>query len=149
LPGQIEDWRLGPSGDNLQAAPFFDVDADYPNFNRLFAALYDLIFGKLTSMGYVIPSRNRTLRQIFTEKVPGTDRHIISLELIAYLKWLIYVSAYEDRSTVAHVEFYQKQVAFYQDATHYKMWRSLLYKELDEWFAEHPPTRKRKSHGTA
>jgi hypothetical protein len=42
-------------------------------------------------------------------------------ELIAYLKWLIYVAAYEDRSTVAHVEFYQKQVLFYQNPANYTM----------------------------
>ena len=100
--------------------------------HRLFAALYDLIFGKLTKMGHVIPSRNRKLVQIFTEKVPGTDLHLISPKLIAYLKWLIYVSAYEDRSTVAHVEFYQKQVLFYRNPAKYKMWRSLLYKEWEE-----------------
>ena len=125
------------------------MTADSPNFNWLLAALYDLIFGKLTNMGHVIPSRDRTLRQIFTEKVPGTDRHLISPELIAYLKWLIYVSAYEDRSTVAHVEFYQKQVVLYQNPANYKMWRSLLCKELDGWYPEHQPTKKYRSYGTA
>ena len=100
-------------------------------------------------MGHVIPSQNRTLLEIFQEKVPGTDRHLISPELIAYLKWLIYVAAYEDRSTVDHLAFYQKQVAFYQNPAYYKMWRALLFKELDEWYKEYPATKKRKSYGTA
>jgi hypothetical protein len=100
-------------------------------------------------MSHVIPSCSRTLREIFKEKVPGTDRQLISPELIAYLKWLIYVAAYEDRSTLAHVEFYQKQVALFQNPATYKIWRSLLYKELDEWYKEHPPTKKRKSYGAA
>jgi hypothetical protein len=100
-----ENWSLGPGRNDLQAPPFFVVTAVSPHFNRLFATLYNLIFGKLTNMGHVIPSRNRTLVQIFSEKLPGTDRQLISLEFIAYLKWLIYVAAYEDSSTLAHFSF--------------------------------------------
>ena len=100
-------------------------------------------------MGHLIPSGDRTLWEIFQEIVPGTERHLISAELIAYLKWLIYVGAYPDRATVDHVEFYQKQVALYQNPARYKMWRSLLYKELDEWYKEHPPSKKRRSRGAA
>jgi hypothetical protein len=107
LPGRIKNWRLGPGGDDLWAPPFFAVTADSPNFNRLYEAQYDLIFCRLTNKGHAIPSCNCTLMQIFTEKVPCTDQHLISKGLIAYLKWLIYIAAYEDRSTVAHVEFYQ------------------------------------------
>ena len=123
------------------------MTADSPTFNRLFAALYDLIFGKLTNMGHLIPRTDHTLLEIFQEMVPGTNRHLISAELIAYLKWLIYVAAYQDRSTVDHVEFYQKQVALYQNPARFKMWRSLLYKELDEWYKEHLPSKKHKSYG--
>jgi hypothetical protein len=58
------------------------VTANFPNFNRLLVtlALYNLILGKLTNMGHVIPSRNSTLVQtrIFTEQVPCTDRHVLS-----------------------------------------------------------------------
>jgi hypothetical protein len=100
-------------------------------------------------MGHVIPSRNSTLVQIFKEKVPGSDQHLISQELIAYLKWLIHVAAYNDRSTLAHAVFYQKQVLLYQNPANYKMWRSQLYKELDEWYKEHLPSKKRKIHGAA
>jgi hypothetical protein len=31
---------------------------------------------RLTNMGYLIPSCDNNLMQIFTEKVPGTDRHL-------------------------------------------------------------------------
>ena len=126
-----ENWSLGPGRNDLQAPPFFVVTANSPHFNRLFATLYNLIFGKLTNMGHVIPSRNHTLVQIFSEKLPGgTDRQLISLEFIAYLKWLIYVAAYEDSSTLAHHEEfrdYQKQVLFFQNPEKYNVWRTLLY----------------------
>ena len=82
----------------MRSPPFFKRQQDSPHFNQLFAGLYDLIFGGLTNMGRVIPSRERTLLEIFAEKVPGTEEHLISAELIAYLKWFIYVAAYEDRS---------------------------------------------------
>ena len=64
LAGRIENWRLGPGGDDLRNAPFFIDEEDSPNFNKLFAALYDLIFGKMTNMGLVITSRDCTLTQI-------------------------------------------------------------------------------------
>ena len=156
MPGRIENWRLGPDGDDLRSAPFFDETAKFPNVNRLFAALYDLIFSKLTNMGHVIPSQNRALKEIFKDKVPGMardkdhDLQVISPELIAYLKWLIYVAAYEDRSLVEHEQFYQDQVAFYRNPAYYKIWRSLLYQELHAWYQEHPrSSKKRKSCGKA
>jgi hypothetical protein len=37
-----------------------------------------------------------------------TDILRISPELIAYLKWLIYVTAYEDRSTLDHADIYDR-----------------------------------------
>ena len=100
-------------------------------------------------MGHLIPSTDHTLWDIFQEMVPGTNRHLISAELIAYLKWLIYVGAYPDRATVDHVEFYQKQVALYQNPARERMWRSLLYQELDKWYKEHPPSKKRRSRGAS
>ena len=57
LAGSIENWRLGPDGDDfyfiLRARPYFTQHAESPNFNRLFAALYDVSFSKLTKMGQV------------------------------------------------------------------------------------------------
>jgi hypothetical protein len=101
-------------------------------------------------MSYVIPSHNSALKQIFLEKVPGTDQDLVGPQLIAYLKWLIYVSAFDDRSLVAHDEFYQKQVLRFQNPANYRMWRSLLFKELEEWYTKHPPSsKKRKSTGGA
>ena len=71
MPGRIEN--SASSSDDLRNPPFFVVTAGSPNFYRLFATLYDLIFGKLVNVGHVIPSRDSTLMQIFTEKMPGTD----------------------------------------------------------------------------
>jgi hypothetical protein len=63
---------------------------------------------------------------------------------------LIYVAAYENRSTLAHEEFYQKQVVIFQNTETYKVWRTLLYKELDEWYTDHlQASTKRKSTGGA
>jgi hypothetical protein len=71
------NWLIYDLRDDLQSSPFFKRQLDSPHFNQLFAlkfaALYDLIFGKLTNMGRLIPSPERDLKQIFTEKVPGTD----------------------------------------------------------------------------
>ena len=78
LPGRIENWRLGPGGDDLRSPPFFKRQPDSPHFNQLFAALYDLIFSKLTNMGRLIPSRERTLRQIFMEKVSCMNDYLAS-----------------------------------------------------------------------
>jgi ubiquitin len=145
-----QNWRLNPDGDYLQKPPFFVLKADSPNVNRLFVALYNLMFSKLTNMAFVMPSRNCNLRQIFKKKVPGTDQDLIGQQLIAYLKWLIYVAAYEDRSTLAHQEFYQKQIVIFKNPETYKVWRTLLYKELNEWYTDHPQaSKKRKRTGGA
>ena len=99
----------------------------------------------MTNMGLVIPSRDRTLKQIFKDKVAGTDHDLVSAELIAYLKWLIYVAAYEDRSQVDHVKFYNDELIFLQHPNN-RQWRGRLYIALEEWYSEHPPTKKRRSN---
>ena len=72
----------------------------------MFAALYDLMFSKLTNMGYLVPSPTRTLKEIFQEKIHwhSTDKFLVSAELIGsgYLKWLIYVAAFKDRTGLNH-----------------------------------------------
>ena len=51
---------------------------------------------------------------------------------------------------MAHVEFYQQQVAFYQTPANYTRWRSLLYEQLDAWYKDHPPSsKKRRSYGAS
>ena len=104
---------MGPDGDDLRNAPYFTNHADSPNFNRLFAALYDVFFSKLTNMGRLIPGPGRTIKDIFKEKIYGTDNFLVSAELIAYLKWLIYVAAFKDSSTLQHELYYQKQVVMF------------------------------------
>ena len=66
----------------------------------------------MTNMGYLIPSPSRTLKDIFKEKIHGTEKYVVSAELIAYLKWLIYVAAFKDSSNVDHVRFYNKELLF-------------------------------------
>ena len=42
----------------------------------------------------------------------GTEKFPVSEDLIAYLKWLIYVAAFKDGGNADHVAFYNKEVAF-------------------------------------
>ena len=108
------------------------------------------MFSKLTNMGYLVPSPTRTLKEIFQEKIHGTDKFLVSAELICYLKWLIYVAAFKERSGLNHKEFYAKEVAFLNHPNN-KSWRGHLFKALEAWYAEFKPTKKRarKSAGKA
>ena len=145
--GRIENWRLGAAEDDLRTSPYFAQHADSPPFNRLFAALYDLIFSKMTNMGYLIPNPSRTLKEIFKEKIYGTQKFLVSAELIAYLKWLIYVAAFKDRGNVDHEAFYNKEVAYLNHPDNQR-WRGLLYTALDAWYAEFKPSKKRKGRSS-
>jgi len=146
--GRIENWRLeGHELDDLRASPYYTTSRNSPAFNKLFAALYDLMLGKLTNMGYLIPSPTRTLKEIFQEKIPGTDKFLVSAELIAYLKWLIYVAAFKDRSGLNHEEFYGKEVLFLNHPNN-KQWRGHLFKALEAWYAEFKATKKRARRST-
>ena len=147
MAGRIENWRLGDDGDDLRTSPYFTKHPDSPPFNKLFAALYDLIFSKMTNMGYLIPSPTRTLKEIFKEKIHGTERFLVSAELIAYLKWLIYVGLFKDRTNVEHVIFYNKEVAFLNNPSNAR-WRGLLYIELEAWYSEFKPAKKRKGRSS-
>jgi len=146
LAGCIENWKSGQ--ENLRAAPYFTARGDGPAFNRLFAALYDLIFSKLTNMGRPIPSAGRTLKEIFKEKIYGTDKFLVSAELIGYLKWLIYVAAFKDRGGVPHEAFYTRYVARL-NLPESNQWRGQLFLELQGWYEEYKPSKRRKTVATA
>ena len=90
--GRFGNWRLGGGGDNLRESPYYTRHGNSPLFNRLFAAVYDLLLSKMTNMGYLIPSPSRSLKEIFQEKIHGTERYLVSAELIAYIKWLVYLA---------------------------------------------------------
>ena len=89
-----------------------------------------------------------------TNIVPGeihdTDKFLVSAELICYLKWLIYVAAFKERTGLNHEEFYSKEVAFLSHPNN-KQWRGHLFKALEAWYTEFKPTKKRarKSAGKA
>ena len=97
----------------------------------------------MTNMGYLIPSPSRSLKEIFQEKIHGTDSYLVSAELIAYIKWLVYLAPFKDRSSVDHAEFFNKQVALLNHEYN-QHWRRFLYKELDAWYTDFKPTKKRK-----
>ena len=141
--GYIENWRLGPGGDDLRAAPYFTRSDNSPHFNRLFAAIYDIFFTKLTNLGRLIPSSGRTLKDIFMDKIHGTDKFLVSAELIAYLKWLIYVAALKDRSTLPHEQFYKDVLAMFKGSG---QWRGRLYIELKAWYKDFQPCKRRRSN---
>ena len=108
------------------------------------------MFSKLTNMGYLVPSPTRTLKEIFQEKFHGTDKFLVSAELIGYLKWLIYVAAFKDHTGLNHEELYSKEVAFLSNPNN-KQWRGHLFKALEAWYTKFKPTKKRarKSAGKA
>ena len=99
------------------------------------------MFSKLTNMGYLVPSPTRTLKKIFQEKIHGTDKFLVSAELIGYLKWLIYGAAFKDRTGLNHEKFYSKEVAFMKDPNN-QQWRGHLFKALEAWYTEFKPTKK-------
>ena len=104
LAGRIENWRLESDDvDDLRASPYYTKSPNPPKFNKLFAALYDLMLSKLTNMGYLVPSPTRTLKDIFQEKIPGTDKFLVSAELISYLKLLIYVAVFKVTSLFSYL----------------------------------------------
>ena len=95
----MANWRFGGDEvDDLQACPYYAKSPNTRKFNKLFAALYDLMFSKLTIMGYLVPSPTRTLKEIFQEKIHRSDKFLVSAELIGYLRWLIFVAAFKDRT---------------------------------------------------
>ena len=76
----------------------------------------------------------------------GTDHDLVSPELIAYLKWFIYIAPYEQRNLVDHEKFYNEELAFLKSPGN-AGWRVALYDALAEWYAEHAPSKKRRSSG--
>ena len=82
----------------MRASPYYTKSPNCPRFNKLFEALYDLMFSKLTNIGYFVHSLTRTLKEIFHEKIDDTDKFVVSAELIDYSKWLIYVADFKERT---------------------------------------------------
>ena len=142
LAGNIENWRLGTDGDDLHSAPYYTRTPDSPRFNRLFAAIYDIFFSKLINLGKLIPSTGRSLMDIFTEKVPGTDTFLVSAELIAFLKWLIFVAAFKDRSNLPHEAFYRRTLKKLSG----DQWRGQLFLVVDAWHKDFQPAKRRRSN---
>jgi hypothetical protein len=63
--------------------------------------------------------------------------------------WFLVATARLDRLGFSLSRCPARTDTFYQNPAKYRMWRSLLYKELDGWYKEHQPSKKHKSHGTA
>ena len=145
-------------GDDLSKAPYFvlqnsDADAS-PLINLLFAGLFDLIVGRITQMGLLVPSSadGRDLNQIFMHKLPKIkegerDRYLIGAEIMAYCKWLIYTAPFKDvagepRGKI-HEDFYKSELVTFRDSE--PTFRRRLKAQLAIWYAKHPPSRKRGS----
>jgi len=55
LAGRMANWRLGGDEvpvDDLLASPYYTKSPNSSKFNKLFAALNDFMFSKLTNMCY-------------------------------------------------------------------------------------------------
>jgi hypothetical protein len=155
LTGNLAYWKLGPdTTDNLRVAPFFTSTGDEMPFNQLFAAAYDLILCRCERMGHLAPSPERDIKAIFKEKVFGTECFLVSAETIAYLKWLIYTAVFKDGEQrdkvggeLGHALYYLKELQTLQDPDN-QHWRVALRRELEAWYAAHPPIgKRRKSQG--
>ena len=85
-----------------------------------YSQLSTISFFKLINMGRLIqvPSMGCSLKDIFKERVPGADKFLVSAELIAYLKWLIYVAAFKDRATLQNEVFYRRELAMFKGSEH-------------------------------
>ena len=82
------------------------------------------------------------LKGIFMDKIHGTDKFLVA-ELITYLKWLIYVAAFKDRSSLPHEVFYKEVLAMFKRS---EQWRGRLYIELEAWYKDFQPSKRRRSN---
>jgi len=142
--------------DDLSRPPFYDKTQASPVINVLFAALWDLILCRITKMSYLAPSAGRGIKDIFDEKIPAisgvdaddanaTEKHLVSPELMAYLKWLIYTAPFKDPFAqprgAHHTEFYLDWVSTFEVKE--DVFRRRLYEALDIWYSRFPATKKR------
>lgn len=130
-----------------------------PTFNQLFAALWDIVLTRITKLGLFGPDPcNRSVEDVFNMKMPAFadedddasaafsgERHLVSPEIIAYLKWLIYTAAFKepfgDKRGAEHVKFYldwKRTISAKED-----VFRKKLLEELKIWYARFPPSKKR------
>jgi hypothetical protein len=156
----IQKWRVGDDdvawNDDLRKPPFYDKTRPSPTFNLLFAALWDLILCSMTKMSNFAPTGGRSLHDIFDQKIPAVEgaeeddvnikeKNLVSPELIAYLKWLIYTAPFKDpfaepRGSL-HIQFYVNWVRTY--ATQEDQSRKRLFEALEIWYDKFPITKKR------
>jgi hypothetical protein len=120
--------------------------------NLLFAGLFDLIIGRMTQMGLLIPNAGEgsTLRQIFQHQLPKIkegekDKYLIGAEIITFVKWLIYTAPFKDANLeprgTAHAKFvsdWRHTIRSSEEA-----YRTKLKDMLTIWYTKHPPSRKR------
>ena len=142
--------------DDLTRPPFYDKDQASPVNNVLFAALWDLILCSINKMSYLAPSAGLSIKDIFDEKIPAisgvdagdanaTEKHLVSPELMAYLKWLIYTAPFKDPFAqprgADHTRFYSDWN--YTFGAREAVFRQRLYEALVIWYGRFPATKKR------
>ena len=109
-------------------------------------------------MGILAPyGVNSNLKDIFDMKmpafsddddgsaIPGAERHVVSPELMAYLKFLIYTAAFKDpladKRGAEHVQYYLRWTLTF--AAHEDVYRKQLLEALEIWYDMFPPTKRR------
>ena len=146
--GRINRVDLRRGHDNLAQLPFHTRGNGNPLMNLLFAALYDLIFSRVTRMGYLVPDgRGRTVGVIFEEKVHGSEEYLVSAKTIAFLKWLIYIAPYPSKSEIPQADFYKRQELALADPRS-AAWRDELRIVLEQWYAKHPPKGRKRGRSS-
>ena len=108
-------------------------------------------------MSTFAPDSNCNLTDIFDERIPKVDSRctneddvnakekcIVSPELIAYLKWLIYTAAFKDpfaeQQGAIHRQFYLDWVDTF--ASKEDSFRQRLKEQLEIWYAKFPAGKK-------
>ena len=141
-------------GDNLKASPYYTETQDSPYINQLFAALYDLVLGRGTSMSIITPTAGRSLDDIWSLKVPQAKnvpekdaKWLVGPEIMAYLKYLVVAAPYKDPTAQPHGAelnlFYLRSLRTCR--TNEKVYRRKLKEQLEIWYAKFPITKKRNS----
>jgi hypothetical protein len=113
--GNIEQWRLrgdkvrgaaiDQPGNDLSKAPYFILGEGCmdpsPEFNLLFARLFDLIICSMLQMGLMVPdtAEGHGLDDIFKHKLSRlnegeSNKYLICTEIIVFIitEWLIYTA---------------------------------------------------------
>ena len=101
--GKFPGFLKAPVNDDPRQAPYYIDHDQSPYFNKLFAAMYDLVLCRIPKMGLIAPNPGCSIANVFEEKIPnygdsaGEERQLVGPGLIAYLQWLLYRAPFKSQ----------------------------------------------------